>query len=456
MTTHLDDPDVLETVLALRPEAGDLAGDWHPERRQAVLRRVLAEAEPHQVRTRTGASRWIGVGLAVAAVTAAAFLLLPGMLGAGRPIEATPAQTPRETVTEPTWVTIADGPLSARYEARGAWVDGRYLLVSGHTDPCGPVESGCSENRVLLTDGALYDPATDSWTSIAPVPLVENLSEPVVVGESVYFLTGSRYIGKEEPPIEDEFLPGKEQILLRYQVDSDTWTSHPLPQPAGGQLVATDTAVIVLSGSDQGAQVADLAFHPDTATWTELPDDPLGPSRVRYAVWADSRLVLSATPMDAEDDRLELAILDSGLTTWTRLDPTEPAYGWDPIAVGDRVVWKPGDGRVEIEGDRRTYEWLINLDPATGEVTTIRARFKGYDDYPTGSIAGIWVATSDRLEVEGDLVDPATLEWIDVPALETSEGVVLTTYIGGDNSILLWGGNVPHTSEGHLLLLPAT
>ncbi|MGC4152519.1 MAG: hypothetical protein QM628_05505 [Propionicimonas sp.] len=456
MTNHLDDHDVMETLAALRPDSGDLGREWHPGRRQAILRRVLDDVEPRRVNR--GASRWIGAGLAVAAVTTAAFLLLPGMLGPGRPIEAAPGQNPTKPVTEPTWVRIADGPLSPRYEARGAWLDGRYLLVSGHTDPCGPVESSCTEDRELLIDGALYDPATDNWTPTAPVPLVENLSEPVVVGTSAYFLTGRHYLEAEQPSISEEFLPGTEQVLLRYDAERDTWTSHPLPRPGGGRLVATDSAVIVLSGSDQGAQIRDQVFRPDTATWTNLPDDPLGPSRLREAVWVDDRLVLSALPLEAGTDGsaepLELAVLDSTLTTWSRLVPDEPAYGWDPLAVGERVIWKADSTRAEVVDDRRTRELLSVLNPATGEVSTLRAAFKGYDGYPAGSIAGIWVATADKVVVEGDLVNPATEEWLALPPLEASEGVVWTTWIGGENSLLLWGGDVPRSTAGYLLLLP--
>ncbi|MCW5954611.1 MAG: hypothetical protein KIT69_20355, partial [Propionibacteriaceae bacterium] len=109
MNIHLDDQDVMETLATMRPDSVDLGREWHPGRRQGILRRVLIDVGPRRVRP--GTSRWIGAGLAVAAVTTAAFLLLPGMLGPGRPIEAAPGQNPTKPVTAPTWVRIADGPL---------------------------------------------------------------------------------------------------------------------------------------------------------------------------------------------------------------------------------------------------------------------------------------------------------------------------------------------------------
>ncbi|HMS36885.1 MAG TPA: hypothetical protein PKA93_06980 [Arachnia sp.] len=455
MNTRLDDLDVMEALAALRPGDDDVAALWHPGRRQAVLRRVVAEPAPRQ--GRAVASPWVGAVLAVAAAAVIALLLLPGMIGWGRPIDAVPAQTTRGPVTEPTWVRIANGPLPARYEARGAWIDGRYLLVSGHTDPCGPVETGCEFTGDLLADGALYDPDGDSWTTIAPVPLVRDLGEPVVVGDSAYFMTGTLFIGDEESNSRTEFVPGGEQILLRYQVDTDTWTSHPLPHPAGGQLVAADSAVIVLSGSDSDVEIADLVYHPDDDTWTELPDDPLGLGRVRYAVWAEGRLVLSTLPLDAADalsGPLELAVLDADLANWTRLDPPEQAYGLRPLAVGGRVVWEPDPARAEVVDDRRTFERLSVLDPVAGEVTTVEVSYKGYDGYPEGSLGELWMATSGRALVEGDLLAPTTGASTTVPALAPSDGVVLTTHVGGEDSLLLWGGAVPGAAEGWLLLLP--
>lgn len=456
MNTRLEDRDVLETLTAMRPDADRLAGDWHAERRHTVLRKVLAEPVPRPATA--GAPRWIGAALAVAAVAAATFVLLPGMLGGGRSIEAVPGWTPGEPVTEPTWFAIDQGPLSPRYEAGGAWVAGRYLVVGGHLDPCGPRDSGCTEaDREILTDGALYDPATDSWTSIAPMPRVENLSVPAVLGSSVYFLTGIPH-PDGSPTSSDEFQPGEGQTLLRYQVESDSWTSYQLPQPAGGQLVATDSAVILLTGNDQDAQLSDLVFHPDSAGFTELPDDPLGPGIDRSAVWVKDRLVLSALPLDATDGAgahpLGLAVLDSSLTTWTLLNPTEAAYGWKPLAVGDRVLWRPDGARAEVVDDRRTFELVSSLDPATGEVTTIRAPYQGYGGYPAGSLGSLWVATRDEVVVEGALLDPVRQEWTNVPPLELPEAFYLGAVVAGENSLLIWGGDVPGHAEGRLLVLP--
>ena len=161
-----------------------------------------------------------------------------------------------------------------------------------------------------------------------------------------------------------------------------------------------------------------------------------------------------STPPTPAPGPLELAVLDAALASWTRLDPAEQAYGLRPLAVGGRVVWQPDPARAEVVDDRRTFERLSVLDPVTGEVTTVQVPYRGYGGYPEGSLGELWMATSGRALIEGDLLDPATLAWLAVPPLTSPDGVPLTTYVGGDTSILLWGGAVPGSAGGWLLLLP--
>ncbi|MCW5954759.1 MAG: hypothetical protein KIT69_21095, partial [Propionibacteriaceae bacterium] len=111
---------------------------------------------------------WLAVAVAVALIVAAGALILPGMGGASVPAAPGPTTSalPR---AYGVWTKIAAGPLSPRWEAHGVWVDGRYLVFGGHSDfLCAP-HASCKAPD-WLTDGAYYDPATDTWTSIADMP----------------------------------------------------------------------------------------------------------------------------------------------------------------------------------------------------------------------------------------------------------------------------------------------
>ena len=116
--------------------------------------------------------------------------------------------------------------------------------------------------------------------------------------------------------------------------------------------------------------------------------------------------------------------------------------------------WRPAPA--SKEGDRQSSVCLELTDSETTRAWwPVRfAAQLGYDGYPEGSLGELWMATSGRVLVEGDLLDPATLAWLAVPPLTSPDGVPLTTYVGGDASILLWGGAVPGSAGGWLLLLP--
>ena len=64
-----------------------------------------------------------------------------------------------------TWHTMAPSPLSAREGAAGAW-DGHDVFIWG-----GDNASEHAPSYRLCSDGALYDPATNSWEPLARSPL---------------------------------------------------------------------------------------------------------------------------------------------------------------------------------------------------------------------------------------------------------------------------------------------
>ena len=47
--------------------------------------------------------------------------------------------------------------------------DGRVLVAGGERDTCG-VDGLCGETYVAIDSASLYDPATDAWTALAPMP----------------------------------------------------------------------------------------------------------------------------------------------------------------------------------------------------------------------------------------------------------------------------------------------
>jgi hypothetical protein len=97
------------------------------------------------------------------------------------------AGTPADTGV---WERAPRGPLSPRHGATAIWTGSEVLIVGGDVaSPC-PAGASCARRREPRRDGAAFDPGTGSWRTIAeaPTPIVAGLSEPVVVGDTVYHL----------------------------------------------------------------------------------------------------------------------------------------------------------------------------------------------------------------------------------------------------------------------------
>ena len=415
-------------------------------RRVDTLDPPVRPIDPAEVVARAGRGhRWPGGGaarvlLAVASVTVVALVIWTGWSRMSVPAVPAPVATPSATPDATGWVLVSPSLLSPRWGAVGAWVDGRYLVVGGRDGvPC-PANADCVDHWDRLTDGALYDPAANAWTPIAPVPTTRGVTlGAVVLGSSVYML--------------EDWSGKKPRDLLRYDLATDAWQTYRVPQPAGESLVATDRAIVVLSGSDEFGAVPDRVFDPKDAAWSTLPSDPLGPSFNRGAIWLGDRLLLTghglgANPGATKPSLLRLAMLDGTLATWRKL-PDSPILGGGGVHyIAGRVVWSSVDsadgGQVGNWG--RPYPFGGIYDPATG----------AWSDLPPsrgrGGLGGATVDTGRLVAVAGNLLDPLSLAWTPVPAFPGDERSD-TTVVGGADSVLFWGGGDLRASyaDGFLL-----
>jgi hypothetical protein len=110
-----------------------------------------------------------------------AVLLLAGVLIVLlRHDDPAPSRLPEAKPVE-TWMRAAEAPLSPRYGATVLWVDGRLFIGGGYDrGPCRRNGIDCAITRPGLRDGALYDPESDTWQSIARAP--SSIGTAVVAG----------------------------------------------------------------------------------------------------------------------------------------------------------------------------------------------------------------------------------------------------------------------------------
>jgi hypothetical protein len=393
----------------------------------------------HPSRARTGdALRW--------ALAPVALLLLTGC---GSHPTAHPLPV-HEHVTS-SWTKLPEGPLSPRHEATGAWINGQFLLVGGSSSiACHPNASCMPPDQHGLRDGASFDPVSGDWRAIAEAP------EPVI-GQNIAVIGDTMYV------LAVDFTEaGASYAFLSYDTADDVWASLPLPPSPDSQLVAAANTVIAIAGSDERGNDVDSVFNPSSGTWQQLPDDPLGQSYDREAVWVTGGLLLTgkdlvASPGSEEPSVVRLALLDTTLTTWTLLDDSE-IIGWEPRAVSGHVVFPytgSADGG-EVNNWGRSYPEGGIFDPSDSSWTALpdppsATGLAGVDLSGSGS-DGSGLNVGNRVLVAGHLLDPATGGWLVVPeppwASLTGASIVANT-----DTILVWGGAADgdNFADGYML-----
>jgi hypothetical protein len=361
--------------------------------------------------------------------------------------------------TDTAWAELPESPLSARRASVGAWLGDRFVVVGGWSDqPCQDT-GDCEYTEPAQRDGASFNPYTGVWARIAPAPLpVSQYSSTVVNGDLYLFAYDVAGGGLNTGP------DGQLQVsFLRYDLETDAWTRLP-PPPSGGALVAAGDRVLSIAGSDENVVGVDAVFHPDTLTWTALPDDPLGPSYDREAVWLGASLLLAAKALDSIGaDRpapVRMAALDGDFTSWSVLSDTE-VTGIGPLAVAGLVVF-PFYGTTERgvalrAGERPVAEGGI-FNPADQTWTAL-------PDLPAETQLAEYAngrppqALGDQVLIGGQfLLNPVTREVTALPP-QPWDNRTEATVITGPDSILVWGGvtydaedgSVANRADGYLL-----
>ena len=347
---------------------------------------------------------------------------------------------PADLPTDEAWAKLPTGPLSARRGSVGAWVGDKFLIVGGWSDqPC-PPNADCNIAEPALRDGATYTPYSGVWQSIAPAPAPVSQYSSAVLNDDLYMLTFDVSNGGVKVGTDGRVLLS----FLRYDLETNAWTTLPTP-PSPGALVAVGDKMLAIPGSDENLVGVDSVFDPASQSWTALPDDPLGPSYDRQAVWLNDSVLLTAkdlveSPGAKGPSRVRLASLDSGFTSWNTLRDSE-IIGIGPLAVAGRVVFPfygSADGGDESPWTRPlAYGGIFNPADQTWTALPELPGPTPIDEYDNGhppQAVGNQVLIGGRL-----LLDPVTGTVTALPAPRWSERIEATVITGPD-SILVWGG----------------
>lgn len=244
--------------------------------------------------------RWLGLGL-----------LVLFMLSMFSLYQNNFANQPLVVATAPPTLT----PLP-RWEARATMPNARsgfgivtyetQVYVVGGENATGP-----------LTQTARYDPATNSWAALAPLPVAVKHIAAAVVGGKIYVPGG-------------ELPSGAITTTLQvYDPRTDTWTTRaPLPRPLSAYtLVAFEGRLLLFGGWDgAGYTNAVWEYQPTLNVWAEKSPMPtarglagatLAGGKIYVLGGTDGKQALTTHEIYTPDED------DSGLSPW-RVGPPLP------------------------------------------------------------------------------------------------------------------------------------
>ena len=359
---------------------------------------------------------------------------------------ATTAETTQPIDAEPK--PVAMSPLSPRSSAMAVWTGTEVLVIGGEPRSTCPPGGDCiAPDFAPLADGAAYDPAADSWRTVADAPLnMSGNARPVVVGDLVYVLV-----------LDASWRPGGTGGFLEYDTASNSWRQLPTPGDGRFEIARFGDSIVAFRGSDEASPAPDLVFDTISATWQSLPDDPLSPSfdRTMVSVGGDLFLFakdLVANPGSEQPSLVRTAVLDPATMTWTLRSDSEILGSESPVAVGREVIFansgSADGGQVNNWGRSYPYGGIYNVDrdewrslPAPADDDTFQiAGVIGPDNSLVNSSAGhVLLANGER--------------WIETPyAPFDFDGVFNQSVAATDTSIFVFGGEqwAPAAAEGTL------
>jgi N-acetylneuraminic acid mutarotase len=242
-----------------------------------------------------------------------------------------------------SWKTLAPLP-SKRGAAVAVEAGGKIYVIGGATTVEGskdPFFTFFGPAQVLATND-VYDPATNTWESRRPMAVPRNHAFAGAVDGKIYVIggrTGHAFI----------LSATNTDAVEEYNPVADMWSApkERMPTPRSGGGWGTDGRRIYVAGGEVtnkelvGAFRAIEAYEPATNSWTELPSMPMPRHGVAGAVIGNEFHLVSGMIQSAG----AMAFMDPSLATDTAAhDVLELQFNPSP-PTGEKSGWAPSPGR---------------------------------------------------------------------------------------------------------------
>jgi hypothetical protein len=304
-----------------------------------------------------------------------------------------------------------------------------------------------SADQRQIMESPAYDPATDSWRTIAPPPVV--FVRDVYPAHALWTGTEVLFFGSGAPlpnAPQTEGSPPAPIVGAAYNPTTDSWRTLAPPPAEYYRLTAAVWTGDRLLAWTQGVGVT--AFDPSTNEWAAVPaqpapagtNDPIGPTGPGFstgdapALWDGTRLIVFGGYSG------DVAAFDPTAGKWAalpRVDSGVTAAVW----TGRQLLVFDSDGGTIAVFDAKQNVWNDGAAPpfssrampgTTAWTGSAFAAWAGlqFDYSPTSAVPG--PAT------DGATYDISTNAWTSMPPLPAPE----ITYVGGvatSNTLFTWG-----------------
>lgn len=334
-----------------------------------------------------------------------------------------------------TWSDIPtdNAPLAGHHHS-AVWTGSKMIIWGGLGPPSG---------NTLLSSGAIYDPSSQTWTTMT------SQNTPAPRGNHTAVWTGDEMIivGITE---EDEV--SRQNAAWIYNLEHDTWRRAPVRKAPIGRYyhsaIWTGSRMIIWGGKGYIDKYLNdgWAFDPGTNTWTRISDNHgLSPRIHHSAVWTGSRMIIWGG-VGQSGGTNDGASYDPVTDTWTPISITNAPYpraghvtvwtGTEMIVWGGSVNWDEGDSATGGIYNPSLDMWR--------SISTGPSRRTGHSAVWTGNAMILWGGNyQSTIMNDGWSYDPQSDLWTQTssnkaPTPRTGHAAVWT----GDQMII-WGGEEP-------------
>jgi N-acetylneuraminic acid mutarotase len=166
---------------------------------------------------------------------------------------------------------------------------------------------GGVENNIRLSNAAIYNPTTNAWTAVAPMPTAKSKHAAVTLDDGTVFVCGGDTGASPSAETNEAHI---------YSPTSDTWTavaSMPGTRSRHAAAKLSDGKVFVCGGFQTASSATNVwIYNPTTDSWTNVASSiPLALSDHAAVGLADGRVLVCAPGVGL--------IYNPTLNTWTEI-----------------------------------------------------------------------------------------------------------------------------------------